>query len=333
MSRKHVANDIGAAGSQVGGDAARHDPVHHQPMAETGGGRAQNLFAQNAALGMHERKRRIVADRADVAEMVRQPFQLRHQRSQIARARRRFDIQRRLDGVRKGDPVGDGGSRRRFAPASRAACAMRRARHQQLDPLVHVAEALLEPHHRFAAAGETEMPRLDDAGVHRADGDLVQRVAFHGQERVSLARGRRWRAVAERMAHVPEAEIEPGPRIRRVGRLVAVKTVDGPLEPDRRRMHGADRRKLFGRAGEADDRDLAGRLGDDRHLHGWRLSGVAPERQQCGTPRGERRRSLAPALRRHHETRPRPVAVGAFALRNYVDQTSHRFQPSSLATF
>ena len=85
-------------------------------MAETGGGRAQDLLAHNAALGMHERERRIVADRADVAEMVRQPFELRHQGPQIARARRRLDVQRRLDRMRKRDPIGDGASRRRFAP-------------------------------------------------------------------------------------------------------------------------------------------------------------------------------------------------------------------------
>ena len=87
-----LADARGAVGREIGGDAARHDPIHHQPMAEAGGGGAQHVLAQDAAMGMHERKRRVVADGADIAEMIGQPFELRHQRPQIARARRRFDV-------------------------------------------------------------------------------------------------------------------------------------------------------------------------------------------------------------------------------------------------
>ena len=56
------------------------------------------------------------------------------------------------------------------------------AGHQRLDALVHVAEALFEPHHGLAVGGEAEMSRLDDAGVHRPDRNLMQRFAFDGQE-------------------------------------------------------------------------------------------------------------------------------------------------------
>ena len=142
-------------------------------MAEACGGCAQHLFAQNAAMRMHERERRVVADGADIAEMVRQPFELGHQRPQIVRARRRFDVRGGFDGMSEGDAVGDravagraGGEPRRLFD--------RRAGHQRLDALVHIAEALLEPHHRLAAGGEAEMSRLDDAGMHRTDGNLVQ---------------------------------------------------------------------------------------------------------------------------------------------------------------
>ena len=38
---------------------------------------------------------------------------------------------------------------------------------------------------------------------------------------------------AERMLHVPAAEIEPRPAIGRADRLVAIETVDGTLQPDR----------------------------------------------------------------------------------------------------
>ena len=56
---------------------------------------------------MHERERGIVADGADIAEMVGQPFELRHQRAQTMRARRRLDTERRLDGMSERDGVGD----------------------------------------------------------------------------------------------------------------------------------------------------------------------------------------------------------------------------------
>ena len=70
-------------------------------------------------------------------------------------------------------------------PASRAACAIGGAVHQAVDALVHVAKPLLQPHHGFAIAGEAEMARLDDAGMHRTDGDLMQALAFDRQERIA----------------------------------------------------------------------------------------------------------------------------------------------------
>ena len=81
--------------------------------------------------------------------------------------------------------------------ASFAARSMRGAGHQRFDALVHIAEALFEPHHGLAAGGEAKMSRLDDAGVHRADRNLMQRFAFDGKEIVWGPRLRR-RAAARR---------------------------------------------------------------------------------------------------------------------------------------
>ena len=64
------------------------------------------------------------------------------------------------------------------------------AGHERLDPLVHIAQALLEPHHRLAVGGEQEMAGLDDAGMHRPDRDLVQALALGRQEGVGRARRR-----------------------------------------------------------------------------------------------------------------------------------------------
>ncbi len=64
-------------------------------------------------------------------------------------------------------------------PAKRAAVSGG-ARHQRLDALVHVAKALLQPNYRLAVGGKTEMPGLDDAGMNRTDGNLMQALARGG---------------------------------------------------------------------------------------------------------------------------------------------------------
>src|SRR5439155_972310 len=82
---------IRACLGEVDGDAARHHAVHHQAVAEAGIRHAQDVLAQDAAVGMDEREGGVVADGADVAEMVGEALQLRHQRAQEDRARRRLD--------------------------------------------------------------------------------------------------------------------------------------------------------------------------------------------------------------------------------------------------
>ena len=124
-------------------------------------------------------------------------------------------------------------------PASARRALERRARHQRLDALVDVAEPLLQAHHRLAIGGEAEMAGLDDAGMHRADRDLVQALALGRQEGVGRARRRR-RGVLRAAARAS------GRGRARAGvvealRLKAVQIADRALQPDRRRVHGADR--------------------------------------------------------------------------------------------
>jgi hypothetical protein len=59
--------------------------------------------------------------------------------------------------------------------------------HQPLDAFVDITEPLFETHHGLPAGGEAEMPRLDDAGMHRPDRDLMQMFALDGQKFVGLA--------------------------------------------------------------------------------------------------------------------------------------------------
>ena len=110
------------SGAEIVGDAARHDAVHHQPMAEAGVGRAQHALAQDAAFGVHQREGGVVADGADVAEMIGEALELGHQRAQPDGARRHARSERRLDRLREGERIGDGAVARGAAGKLRAAC-------------------------------------------------------------------------------------------------------------------------------------------------------------------------------------------------------------------
>ena len=108
--------------------------------------------------------------------------------------------------------------------------------HQMIDALVHVAKALFEPHHRFAIGGEAEMARLDDAGVNRADGNLMQAFAFHRQERI----GGRIRTM-----------VEPRARVGQSDRLESEQIARRTLQANGRRVQCANGRVAIVRAVEA----------------------------------------------------------------------------------
>jgi hypothetical protein len=141
-------------------------------VAEAGLRRAQGPLAQNAALGMHQREGRIVADRAEIAEVIGDALKLGHERAEPDAARRNFGPKGGLDGMSEGEGVGHGAVTRDAACEPRAlveTCSS----HQRLSALMHIAETLFQPRHRFAAASEAEMTWLDDAGMDRADRNLV----------------------------------------------------------------------------------------------------------------------------------------------------------------
>ena len=121
------------------------------------------------------------------------------------------------------------------------------------------------------------------------------------------------RARAERMRHAPEAEIEPGPRVGQADGLEAVEIADRALQPDRRRMQRADRRKASVGHSRVTTAMSCRRLIEQRHMHG---AGCRP----TGRAASQRpSRELAAMATRQpssvdDDARPRPVASTCCAL-------------------
>ena len=214
---------------EVVGDAAGHHAVHHQPVAEGDGAGAQHAFAQHAAARMRQGEGGVVADEAPVVQVVVRCAPAPPSAARSATAR------------------GGGGDapappRRPCAkaqacatvesPDSRAAKrAAARGGLPSISPmraLVRVAQPLLQPHHRLALDVEAEMAGLDDAGMHRADRDLVHALALDGRK---FGLRRRHGIGARRCAESgagdrPAAMVEPGAQVDRALRHQAPEVAD-----------------------------------------------------------------------------------------------------------
>jgi hypothetical protein len=168
----------------------------------------------------------------------------------------------------------------------------------------------------LAVGGEAKMPGLDDAGVHRTDGDLVQAFALDRQEGVGRVLLRRL-LLAERLAHLPEAEVEPRSRVGRARSFKAEQVADGALEPDRRRMFRADTRIAAVLAGVSQHDDVVIGLAEQRHVH---VGCIAPQPEQRATSGGKEVDRLPPAFILDSRAWPRPVPLGNVFVRNGVEQ-------------
>ena len=217
-------------------------------------------------------------------------------------------------------------------PARRAALSRRRARHQPVDALVDVAQALLEPHHRLAVGGEAEMPGLDDPGVHRADRNLMQVLAFDRQKGVARTLRRRGAARPERMLHIPEPEIEPGPRVGQANRLDAEEIAECTFQPDGGRVQRPNGRIVSARTFDRDHRDLtpfstamctAPNCAVSKSPH--RPSSV--QWPAASWPMTKRQTSSLTTTRGQGAVRCDPPAF------DRVDECRHRSYPNSFATF
>ena len=163
---------------------------------------------------VHQRKGRIVADGADVAEMIGEPLEFCQQRAQEHGSIRHGEIQSDFSRARKRVSVSHGTVTRNAAGELNAAREAGAA-HQPVDALVDVSKPLFQPDHGLAAGGKAEMSGLDDTGMHRADRNLVQAVAFRGQEAIGRRPRQRVDAIPQWETHAPAVVVEPGACIGR----------------------------------------------------------------------------------------------------------------------
>jgi hypothetical protein len=121
----------------------------------------------------------------------------------------------------------------------------------------------------------------------------------------------------QREAGVPASVVEPGALVRRAFGDQSEQVVDGPLEPQRRRMMPGDRGKLPFGTGQADHRDVAALVIEQRQMD---RGGFAPEPEHAEAPLGEAIGGEAPDRQVDPRTRPRLVLADETALTDEIAQ-------------
>ena len=178
-------------------------------MPEQGGVVSQQVLLHARELGQPERQATVVAEGAKVAEVVRDAFALEQQRAQPERPfghfARRGGLQRHGIGPGKCHAAVAGDARREPGPF------LQRQRFEAfLDAFMRVPKALFQPQDALADHREAEMPGLDDAGMHRTDGDLVHPLALDRNEGIAWI-ARREARVERHIAAQGESVLAPCP--------------------------------------------------------------------------------------------------------------------------
>ena len=181
--------DVGSDGPQLGGvgqrlqrDRAGADGAAQQPMPGDGGVEPQQLFADALSVRVGECESDVVGQRAQVGDVVVEPFEFDEQRPQPVHLVGEFDPERVFDGEAVGERVRDGGvAADAFGQVDRAVG--RPAVEELFQAAVDEPQSGLEPQHGFAGDGEAEMAGFDQPGVHGADRDLIHPGSVDGDER------------------------------------------------------------------------------------------------------------------------------------------------------
>ena len=166
---------------EVYGDSA--DPVDASQKSRAGQPVVElhDLLFHPAAMGMGQGIGRIVADRADVAEMVVESLQFQKEGPQIAGTAGHFEVQERFHRLAVGEAMAD----RRIAGHAFGQwhrCDQFLLLEQFFHSTVFPEMAHFELHDRLTGHGKSEMPGLDDAGMDRADRHFKDPFAFNVAE-------------------------------------------------------------------------------------------------------------------------------------------------------
>src|SRR5207253_863532 len=221
---------------QVLRDTARYDRVHQVAVAEELRVGPQQVFFQPPELEKAERKRDVVAEIAQVAEVIGNTLELEQDAAQRKRPGRRLGPGGAFDCHCVRPSVGDRGVAGDSARELRALFE-RHLLEALLDAFVRVAEPLLQPQDLFADDREAEVPRLDRAGVDRTDRDLVHAFALDQDERIAL----RALSVAGRARGLVAAPQRDQTRLARPG-LLAYAAQLARRDRDAERRHRARER-------------------------------------------------------------------------------------------
>ena len=152
-----------------------------EPAAAQESGQVEEIAADPPAVRGGRQEPDVAGQGPQVAGVVGQPFQFQGDAANRLRPDRGRTAGQRLHGL----AVGRGMADRRvaghmFHHVKRAL--VRAADEGPLDAAMLVAERDLQVKDLLAVALEAEMSRLDDAGVNRADRDLVDLLAFDPEE-------------------------------------------------------------------------------------------------------------------------------------------------------
>ncbi len=275
----HHLLEVGQHGVQFGGqvqarrqvmaDAARDDAAAQQAVAGELFVQAQQPLAQAKALRMGKGETGVVADGAEVGHVVVEALHLQQHQAQGTGARRNLTAGQRLQRLAVGQRVADGGVAG-DALGQLDALGGQPALEQLLRALVREVEANLEVNHRLAHHAEAEVPRLDDARVHRPHRNLVDALAAHRQEgkarAVVLEIARRQGILAQGIVGLrPEAVAHQRSRVGLPQRLDAEEVLDLALEARGRiveRSHGGDGRIVGGQLLDGVQEPVVGVVGE-----------------------------------------------------------------------
>jgi hypothetical protein len=234
--------DVGGDGPQPGrvrhggeGGAAEVDAAAEQAVSGGLGVEPEQLLADALGVGVQDAVADVVAQRADVGDVVVEPLQFEQDRALAGGLGGYRPPGGVLDGEAVGEGVPDGGVAA-DALGQWQAGGGGTAFEEFLNAFVDEPQAGLEFEDGLADDGEAEVAGFDKAGVHRADRDLVDAGSFHGQERegaLGVAEARWWAGVgAHRVpAAGPVVVADQPARLRVADGDDAVQVVHLPFEP------------------------------------------------------------------------------------------------------